>query len=168
MSAVMPGATTPSGLWLIPAHYPRVAEYSNPGLPVATPFGVAGEPAAFQSPFYLLIHSRVISFIHDLAALDYLAHEEIAHRQTPLNLFRCTNQQVKPGGCVQPVQYLDRLPGVPSFERHDDEQIHVRVPTGPAIRVGAEKYDLPWMKLAGNLIAEPFDFTLIRWSNCVH
>jgi len=101
--------------------------------------------------------TRSVGFIHNLASLQYLAHEPISQRQALFYLLRRSNQQIDGSKHVQLVQDRDRLPNGPASESHYHEQINVRVGPWSAVSVRSEQYDLVRMKLTRDLFGESLD-----------
>jgi hypothetical protein len=129
--------------------------------------------AEVQSPSALLIHSLVIGFIHNLSAFQNFADERISHCQPSRYLLRRSNEQIKCHPRLDSASDCDRLPVGCPLERHDHEQINIRVPLRGAIRVRAEEYDLLRTELARNLAADAFDLGgrflegVVSWSRHV-
>jgi hypothetical protein len=134
---------------------------------------LARKLAEFQSASALSIHSRAKGFIHYLAAFDYLAHEEVAHRQPLLDLPRGADKKVKRRSWIQSIQYLDSLAGVPALEWHYHKQINIRIPLRLAVGMRAKQDDLLRVKLERYLLAELLDFYARRslegmWCQSLH
>ncbi|HEY6231492.1 MAG TPA: hypothetical protein VIW64_09510 [Pyrinomonadaceae bacterium] len=100
----------------------------------------------------MLIHSLVIGFIDDFAALKNVSHKTVTHREPPGYLLWGADDQIERDVCVDSTSDLYSLSIGSALERHYDEKIDIGIPRRFAVGVGTEEYDSLRLKRASDLV----------------
>src|ERR1039458_10385 len=121
----------------------------------------ASELAARKSSSAFLTHSRVLAFIHQLAMPQNVRNESIATGESPCHLPGRAHYYVHGKRSPHPLPDRGRLAHIAPAprQRHHDEDIHIGVFVGRAVRVRTEKKYLVRPKFAGHALA-PFNDVL--------
>src|SRR5437899_2033206 len=99
----------------------------------------------------LRTQSAVSFFIEDLASPHDLLQKPVAFFQSPLQVLRCTDNDVKRGRRIDCVPNADGLVDFVA-SRHHHQEIDVTVGVRPPVSVGAEEDDPIWPEAFGDLL----------------
>src|SRR5712691_5591162 len=109
-----------------------------------------------------------MGFIDHFTALEDVAHKRVTHLEPLRYVLWRTDQQVERHGRIDSTPDLDGLSVRSALEGHYDEQVNVRIPRRLAIGVRTKQYDLPRLKLAGDLLGEFLNLSITCGSNRFH
>lgn len=115
----------------------------------------------------MLIHSRVVGFIHYPSPLDDLSHKAVTHLNSFLYLLASTHEQIQghyANGLYHVAENYRRLSERASLEWHYNQQINIRPEARVAIGVRTKEHDFVGMKLARYLAAHKLDLIALQTS----